>query len=276
MRHQKPHERVLDDVGRGVGRRHGNGDYERGGGKSEQAQHQRLATPPWKPLLQHRHAALTERTQFGDAGIRRQRPEQRHQDQYERRQGRQKAGGDERDAWLISQRREVIDAGQAHHLPPGCGMTAPVRPFSGMDPLEQPAASDAGGRGERRHRTGSLANLGCDCRCRLAAAFDCGAPPSGSAQSDPCRELRLSYQKLNLPLSMIPAREDEGIRILIVAVGHVGRFAPPAGCSRCSGSVRPGTGRAGSRRPDGKVLLHPGIDDRDRRATGRARREAAE
>ena len=50
------------------------------------------------------------------------RAEQREQHQDERGERRQRAGGEKRDAGLVGQRREVVDAGEAHDLPPGVGV----------------------------------------------------------------------------------------------------------------------------------------------------------
>ena len=59
----------------------------------------------------------------GDPLVHRQRAEQRHQHQYQGCDRRKRPGGERGDAWLVSERREVIDASEAHHLPPGVGVS---------------------------------------------------------------------------------------------------------------------------------------------------------
>ena len=93
-----------------------------GGGKPEEAQDQRLAPPARQLLLEHRDAALPVRAELGNARVCRQRAKQRHQDQDERRNRRKEPGGEERDARLIAERRKIIDAREAHDLPPGRGV----------------------------------------------------------------------------------------------------------------------------------------------------------
>ena len=116
---RRRHERVADDVRGRVGRRQRDGDDEVGRGEPEQAQHERLALPSRQQLFEHRDAALAVRARLGDAAVDRQRAEQRQQDEHERRERREEPGGEERDARLIAERREVVDAGEAHDLPPG-------------------------------------------------------------------------------------------------------------------------------------------------------------
>ena len=47
---------------------------------------------------------------FGDAAVDRQRAEQRQEDEDERRERRQQAGREKRDAGLVAERREIVDA----------------------------------------------------------------------------------------------------------------------------------------------------------------------
>ena len=112
-------ERVLDDVRGRVGGRQRDRDDEAGGREPEQAQDDGLALPPREQVLEHRDAALAVRAHLGDAVVHRQRAEQRDQHEDERRDRRERAGREKGDAGLIAERREVVDAGQAHHLPPG-------------------------------------------------------------------------------------------------------------------------------------------------------------
>ena len=109
---------LLDDVRGRVRGRERDGDDEVGRREPEQAQHERLAAPARQQLLEHRDAALAVRAVLGDAAVDRQRAEQRQQDEDERRDRRERAGGEEGDAGLIAERREVVDAGEAHDLPP--------------------------------------------------------------------------------------------------------------------------------------------------------------
>ena len=71
---------------------------------------ERLAAPARQPFFEHREAALAVRAERGDAVVDRQRAEQRQQHEHERRERREEAGGEERDAGLIAERREVVDA----------------------------------------------------------------------------------------------------------------------------------------------------------------------
>ena len=112
-------EWVLDEVRRGVCRRQRDRDDEAGGGEAQQAEHDDLALPSREQILEHEDAALTVRAHLRDAVVHGQRAEQRQQHEDERRDRRQGAGGDERDAWLIRERRKIVHARQAHHLPPG-------------------------------------------------------------------------------------------------------------------------------------------------------------
>ena len=58
------------------------------------------------------------RARGSNAVVHRESAKQCEQDENERRHWRQRTSGKEGHTWLISQRREVIDAGQAHHFPP--------------------------------------------------------------------------------------------------------------------------------------------------------------
>jgi hypothetical protein len=81
------------------------------------------------------------RTELGDAPVHRQRPEKRQEHEDERRERRDDAGGEEGDAGLITESREIIDAGEAHHLPPGRLVRVPgVRPFRLAKTLEEPGS----------------------------------------------------------------------------------------------------------------------------------------
>ena len=103
---------------RRVGRRQRDGDDEVGRRESEQHEHERLAAPARQQVFEHGDAALPVRAGGGDSVVDRQRADEREDDQNQRRDGRERAGREKRDARLISERREVVDAGEAHHLPP--------------------------------------------------------------------------------------------------------------------------------------------------------------
>ena len=144
MVEQSRHERVADDVRGGVGRRERDGDHEVGGGEPEQAEHEGLAAPARQQLLEHRDAALAVGAVLGDAPVDRQRAEERQQDEDERGDGREGAGGDERDARLVAERREVVDAREAHDLPPrGLVHVLGVRALGLAKALEEPAIEPA-------------------------------------------------------------------------------------------------------------------------------------
>ena len=133
-------ERIADDVRRGVGCRERDGDHEVGGGKPEQHQHERLAAPPRQQLFEHRDAALPVRTVPRHAPVDRQRAEQREEDQDERRDRREGAGGEKGDAGLVAERRKVVNARQAHHLPPCVLVDVPrVRADRLAKPFEKPS-----------------------------------------------------------------------------------------------------------------------------------------
>ena len=112
-------QRVLDDVRRRVRRGQRDRDDEARRREAEQAQDQGLASPARQQLFEQRDAALPVRAELGDAAVHWQRAEQRQEYEDERRERRDDAGGEERDAWLVPERREVVDAGEAHYFPPG-------------------------------------------------------------------------------------------------------------------------------------------------------------
>ena len=120
----QPHrnERVLHDVGRGVCGGEGDRDDEARRREPEEAQDHGLAFPSREQVLEHQDAALAVGAHLGDAVVHRQRAEDRDQHEDQRGNRRERAGGEKRDAGLIRQRRKVVDARQAHHLPPGGSM----------------------------------------------------------------------------------------------------------------------------------------------------------
>ena len=141
-------ERVLDDVGRGVGGRHRDRDDEARCRKPEKAEDDRLPAPPGQPIFEDRQAALAVRAQRRHAPVHRQRAEERESDEDNRREWREIAGREERDARLVAQGREVVDASEAHDLPPARGVSHPSRLPAGLvgDSCQKPRAQ-AGARG---------------------------------------------------------------------------------------------------------------------------------
>ena len=120
------HVRVLDDVRAGVGRGQGDRDDEVGEGEPEQAEHEELAAPERQQPLEHGDRALAVRALRGHPAVDRQRAEQGEQHQDQRGQRAEQPGGQERDAGLVAEGGEVVDAGQAHDLPPGVRLLAGV------------------------------------------------------------------------------------------------------------------------------------------------------
>jgi hypothetical protein len=78
-------QRVLQDMGGGVGGRQGDGDDEVGGHKTEQDQDEELALPPGQEPLQHRDRALTVRALGRDPAVDREGAEQGEEDQQDGR-----------------------------------------------------------------------------------------------------------------------------------------------------------------------------------------------
>ena len=99
-----------------------------------------FAAPPWEQLLEHRYAALTIGTGGSDPIVDRQRGEQGHQDQDQRRDGRENAGGEKGDPRLVAEGGEVVHAGEAHHTPPRMSARDPVAmsTLRAFDIREQP------------------------------------------------------------------------------------------------------------------------------------------
>jgi hypothetical protein len=144
-------QRVLQDMGGGVGGREGDGDDEVGGHKAEQDQDEELALPPRQEPLQHRDRALTVGTLGGDAAVDREGAEHGQQDEQDGRDGRQDAGGQGGDARLVAKSGEVVHPGEAHHLPPWMlvvlgGLLVRARQLVGLSgqPLQEPAPKAGG------------------------------------------------------------------------------------------------------------------------------------
>ncbi|SFV24380.1 hypothetical protein SAMN04487966_110139 [Micrococcus terreus] len=111
-------EGVLDQVRRGVRGREREGDHEVGDRKAQQDQDQQLAAPVGQQPLQHRDRALSMGGLPRHPAVHGQSGTQGDQHQHERGHRREQPGCQSRDGRLVAQRGEVVEAGQAHHLPP--------------------------------------------------------------------------------------------------------------------------------------------------------------
>src|SRR5919112_5474663 len=111
-------ERVLDHVGRCVRRRKGDCDDPGGRHETEQAQDEQLAFPERKQAFEHGDRTLPVRALRSDDVVHGQHPEERQQYDQQRGDGRQRACGSDRNPRYVAQGGEVVDAGQAHDLPP--------------------------------------------------------------------------------------------------------------------------------------------------------------
>ena len=111
-------ERVLDRVRGRVrgGERHG--DHEVGGREPQQHQDEEFPAPTRQQPLQHGDGPLAAVAFAGHPAVDRQCAQQGHGDQDQGGQRRNHARGERGDGRLVAQRGEVVDAGQAHDLPP--------------------------------------------------------------------------------------------------------------------------------------------------------------
>ena len=137
-------ERVLDEVSGGVRGGQRDGDDEAGGGETQQTEDERLATPAREELLENRDAALAVRAQLRHPAIHRQGAEQGEQHENDGGDRRQEAGGEEGNAWLVAEGREVVHPGEAHDLPPRSGVVLRRVRGSGLaQPFEEPTPKSA-------------------------------------------------------------------------------------------------------------------------------------
>ena len=116
------HKRILDEVGGRIGGRQGDGDEEVGRGEAEEHQDEDLARPSGQQMLQHGDRSLAVRRLAGHIPVDRQRTEQGQRDEDDGRERRERPGGEGGDTRLVAERREVVDAGEAHDLPPRIGL----------------------------------------------------------------------------------------------------------------------------------------------------------
>ncbi len=139
--------RVLDQVGGGVGGRQGDGDHEVGGREAEQREDEQLALPERQQAFQHRDRALAVRALPGHPAVDRQGAAEGDDDEDDGRHRGEQTGREGGDAGLVAEGGEVVEAGQAHHPPPGAGLFGGglgVRAGVLLDPvgqaLQQPGA----------------------------------------------------------------------------------------------------------------------------------------
>ena len=138
--------RVLDQVRRGVRRRQRHGDHEVRRGKAQQDQDEQLSAPARHEPLKHRDGALAPVALARHAPVDGQSAQQGDGDEHEGRERRNHTRGERGDRRLVSQGGEIVDAGQAHHLPPGvlflmgCGHSARalVGALAVLQPEQQP------------------------------------------------------------------------------------------------------------------------------------------
>jgi hypothetical protein len=149
----------------GVSGRQRNGDDEARRGEPQQRQDQRLSLPFGKKLLENQDAALTIGAHVRDAAVHRQGSEQRQDHEHQRRHRRERSCCQKRDARLIRERREIVDTGEAHHLPPVGGVPGPrVRTDRFGPALEKPAVESSLDRNCRRSRHYAGASTSFRCR----------------------------------------------------------------------------------------------------------------
>ena len=169
-RHRMPEprggQRVFDQVRRGVGSRQRDGDDEAGGGETQQAQDDNLSLPPWEEVLEHQDAALAVGAHLRDAVVHGQCAEQGEQYENQRRNRRQRARSDERDARLIRERRKIVHARETHDLPPPVRVGGPdVRSDRLFVPLVHPVVDapfgERSGEGGPEGGIQDLGNLPC-------------------------------------------------------------------------------------------------------------------
>src|SRR5690606_31400714 len=108
--------------------------------ESKQGENEKLAFPTGKQCLEHCDRSLAVRTFRSDAIIDRKRTAEREQYEEEGRDRRQVTGSHERDTRLITERREIVQAREAHYLPPAVLWIFVVGVLSGVasDALHQP------------------------------------------------------------------------------------------------------------------------------------------
>ena len=115
-------ERILDRVLRGVGRRQRHRDHEIRGRKAEEDQDaESCLSSPCSRFSSIAIEPCPAKLRRATCSVDRQSAEQRHEDQDNGRDRRDRARGEQRDAGLIPERREIVDAGEPYDFPPGMG-----------------------------------------------------------------------------------------------------------------------------------------------------------
>jgi hypothetical protein len=114
-------EWILDGVLGGVGGRQRHRDHKVGGSKAEQNQDEPLALPAAEQILEHGDGPLPGVAAPGHLRVDWQSAEQRHEDEDDGSDRGHRAGREQRDAGLVAEGREVVDARQPDDLPPGMG-----------------------------------------------------------------------------------------------------------------------------------------------------------
>src|SRR6185503_7587086 len=104
-------KRVADNVRRRIGGGQRGGDDEVRGGKTEQAEDERLSPPAREELLEHRNPAVPGRTGGGDAVVNRPRAGDSEQAEGEGGDRGKVVSGEQGDAGLVAERREVVHTG---------------------------------------------------------------------------------------------------------------------------------------------------------------------
>ena len=112
-------ERILDGVLGGVGGRQRHRDDEVGSREAQQDEDEPLALPAAEQVLQHGNGALPGIAALRHLRVDGEGAEQRDEDEDHRRDRRHRARREQRDAGLVAEGREVVDAGQPDDLPPG-------------------------------------------------------------------------------------------------------------------------------------------------------------
>ncbi len=141
--------RIVDDVLSCVRGRKRDRDNKIRCDEAQKSKNKKLALPSRQQRFEHRDRTLPVRAFRGDAAVDRICSEKRQQHQNECRDRRERASSDEGDAGLITERRKIIDAGQAHHLPPRMFVMADrlrrVHGLRGFRPLHQPVPKSGTG-----------------------------------------------------------------------------------------------------------------------------------
>jgi hypothetical protein len=133
-------DRILHRVRRGVGGREGHGDDEVSRREPQQREDEQLANPPWEEPLEHRDRALPGVRALCHLRVDGKHASESHRDQHERGDRREHARREERDRRLVTEGREVVDAGQPDHPGPSVLAVCMPGPFDRHQEAAQPGA----------------------------------------------------------------------------------------------------------------------------------------